>query len=106
MNERLTQHSKNADGPSDLEQVDVGCGSKADLTAPKSNFRFTPETGLVVPAFPRLAFDAVKSSLSRHRLGPRPPWHQRSLREAGATLGLRLPRGSGRVALAPIIRRI
>jgi len=37
-----------------------------------------------------LAFDAVKWSLSRHRLGTTPPLDQRSLGEAGATLGLRL----------------
>jgi hypothetical protein len=26
--------------------ADVSCGSKADLTGPKSDFRFTPESGL------------------------------------------------------------
>jgi hypothetical protein len=29
-----------------LRRINVSVGSKADLTAPKSDFRFTPESGL------------------------------------------------------------
>jgi hypothetical protein len=37
------------------------CGSKADLTAPKSDFRFTPESGLKSDIAP-----CPKSAIRRH----------------------------------------
>jgi hypothetical protein len=37
----------------DFDPANVSCGSKADLTPPKSNFRFTPESGLNSDIAPR-----------------------------------------------------
>src|SRR5882757_9479767 len=49
-------------------QIDVSVGSKADLTAPKSNFRFTPESRLnsdIAPC-PKSAMNGLMRRSKRH----------------------------------------
>ena len=64
--------------------ADVCCGSKAALTAPKSNFRFTPESGLKTDIAP-----CPKSANCRHKSSSCPSNHrtrpsEQSHRELGA----------------------
>jgi hypothetical protein len=49
-----------------LIRPDVADGSKADLTAPKSDFRYTPESGLKTDIAPvkwvwRITFDSSRA---------------------------------------------